>query len=189
MDSSYIPAIITAIAGIAGIIINVSVNTWYRYRDIKEKRKEKNIIAYESFYAPFYNKLLILQCALSIMLNEFPEIKIKTIGEYLKNETAPAKMRTNIDDIYEAACSVNEFVSSQSFKYISDYKIKVYFDKIMKFVVAVCRAKDKHESFPEFEFDIEYIDKLLERIDYISINNYTSNFIYRLYLRRWENKQ
>lgn len=40
MDSTYVPAVITGIAGIAGIIINVSVNTWYRYSDIKEKKKE-----------------------------------------------------------------------------------------------------------------------------------------------------
>lgn len=185
MDSSYIPAIITGVAGIAGIVINVSVNTWYRYCDIREKRKEKNILAYEIFYVPLSDKLLVLQSTIDVL----PNIDLKVVGEYLRNENPPANLRNQINDIYIAAKNVREFVDNNSFKYITDYKIKVYYDKIIECVTALCRAKENHEVFPDGVFEVNHIKELINRIDCISINIFTSNISYRIYLRKWRNKQ
>lgn len=189
MDSTYVPAIITGIAGIAGIIINISVNTWYRYGDIKEKKKERNIVAYENFYVPLCNKLLIFQYTLKSLKNEVPSVEIKMVGDYLRNGNPPSALRTQIDDIYRAAQEVFRFVDLNSYKYITDYKTKVYYDKIMKCVTVLCRAREKHEEFSNIEFDMDYIDKFINRVDYISINIFTSNIVYQRYLRRWKNKQ
>lgn len=189
MDGSYVPAIITGIAGIAGIVINVSVNTWYRHSDIKEKRKERNIVAYESFYVPLSCKLLLLQHTLKSLMDTDPNIDLKMIGEYLKNENSPAHFRNQIDDIYIVSKEVREYVNLNSYKFITDYKLKVYYDKIVDCITALCRAKENREAFPDISFEVDDIEKLLNRIDYISINIFTSNIIYRIYLRRWKNKQ
>ncbi len=189
MDTNFIPAIITGIAGIAGIVINVLVNTWYRYSDIKEKRKEKDIAAYEEFYVPLSGKLLILQRTLKSLMKELPNIGLKGIGEYLRNESPPAQLRNQIDDIYYAAKDVQQFVNENSFRYITDYKIKFYYDKIILCITALCRTKEKREEFPDIEFEVNDIDKLLYRIEFVSINIFASNKIYRFYLRIWKNKQ
>lgn len=146
-------------------------------------------MAYETFYVPLCDKLLIFQYALKLLKNKVPSVELKMIGEYLRDGNPPSALRSPIDDIYRSAQEVYQFVASNSFKYITDYKTKVYYDKIMKCVTALCRAREKHEEFSNIEFKMEYIDKFINRVDYISINIFTSNIVYQMYLRRWKKKQ
>ena len=60
--------------------------------------------------------------------------------------------------------NVREFVDNNSFKYITDYKIKVYYDKIIECVTALCRAKENHEVFPDGVFEVNHIKELINRM-------------------------
>ena len=64
MQGEYIPAIITALAGIFGIFINVSVNSWYRYSDSRYNLLEKDIEAYEKFFCPLLQQIIVFESRL-----------------------------------------------------------------------------------------------------------------------------
>lgn len=184
----YIPAIITAITGILGVIINVFVNIWYRHNDIHEKQKETHILAYETFYVPLAMKLLVFQNCINNLDNKMNKLDLSVICDYLCKDNAPAELRTNVRDLYEAAKYINEFVNNNSFKFIKDYKTKHYYDKVINCVIALCRAKENQESYTNIVFQRDDIQKLIEHIDKNSIIIFSSNIFYTIYLRRWNTK-
>lgn len=191
MKEEYIPAIITAIAGIFGIIINVSINTWYRYADSNQKNHEKAIEALERFYIP-------LQQHLSRFENSFNAFKgendTKTFLGNLSNYNAgsanlPGHLRTADSDFTAALSAVVDFIERNNFQIIKDYKSKFYFDRVWGTVSALNQSKLTKKTFDVDEIYICSVQDLNRRISHISVAIYSNNWFHKQYLLFWRNYQ
>lgn len=190
MDKEYIPAIITAIAGIVGVFINVGVNVFYRYRDEKERLKQKNIDAYQSFYAPLYEKLTALELSFNDIVKEDKNITINDICKHLAGEkTLPAKTDCNIKEFYKKVEDTQTFISSIQYQFYYDYKLKAYYDSVcMLLLILVDASKNKIFS-DENNVNFDVVIRLRKRISGLQLSLFSKNIIMKLYHCLWSKRQ
>lgn len=184
-----LPAIITAVAGIIGIVINVFVNTWYRHDDVKKRRIEKDIEAYESYYLPLYGKILEFEHALNVLLETASEeVDLDKIVKYIAENNEPASLRNSLTNLNNATKKIRDFIEVNNFKYIKDYQLNYFYDKVIKFVLSLYEAKENKENNFDKTFKLEYIEKLLQRIEFIQTKISASCIIKRWYWCLWKKK-
>ncbi|GHU83308.1 hypothetical protein FACS1894196_2970 [Clostridia bacterium] len=190
MKESYIPAIVTGIAGIFGILINVSVNTWYRHSDSREKKKSNDIDAYEKFFVPLSRLLKDLCDTQEALRKSNPAISPTLICSYLSgSEVTPPELSMFITQLTDNACAISTLANSDSYKMVTDYKAKFYLARVLLFVDGIVQSKQKRHQIVPSEYHYDDIKRLVNRIDWISVKLFSTNLFTRIYLSVWKHIQ
>lgn len=189
MESENFPVIITAAAGIVGVIINVLINVWSRYNDIKVKSIERNIEALEVYYVPLRQYLVNIWRSFCALKSLEPNTNVATI--IIDNSSFNTSVDVNklVQSLYKAVECLSDFrTQNDKYKFIQDYKLSFYYDKTM-LLIDVLQSKSK--DFAQYNADVSFncIEKLIARIDILFISIYSRNFFHRTYLYIWRHFQ
>lgn len=191
MNESYIPAIVTAVAGIFGIIINISVNTWYRHSDARQRRFDKEIEAYEQFYQPLQQYLRTFEIhlnSLKIQCDQnsfFLQLSAHNTGQ----KKLPGHLMTLESDYADALSSLINFTQTSRFQVIRNYKIKFYYDLVLSTINILHQSKQCKIEFSPNEIDINSIRHLNDKISDLSVELYAINLLHKIYLIMWRKYQ
>lgn len=111
-------AIITAIFGILGILINIIINISFRNRDYKNKNRIDNIEHIESYYMPLYNLA-------SHLIETVKEINVE--GDLNVNIALDGQMESakafKIKLFKDSINNLHNFFGEKDYKFLNDYKL------------------------------------------------------------------
>lgn len=125
MDIEYIlqnpqvcAAIVTAIFGILGILINIIINISFRNRDYKNKNRINNIEHIESYYMPLYNLVSpLIETIKALNADGEPSINIALAGQM------GSANDHNIKPFTDSIKDLQRFLCEKEYKFLDDYKL------------------------------------------------------------------
>lgn len=169
MDIDYIlqnpqvsAAIVTALFGILGIIINIIINTSFRNRDYKNKNRISSIEHIEAYYMPLYNLVSHLIEAIKA-LNADGELSINIA---LDGQMGSANDH-NIKLFKDAIKDLQQFLCEKEYKFLDDYKL-------FKSLQVV-----KHEIYHLYQY-INKNNKLKKELSFSQLLEELEVLIYRI---------
>ncbi len=111
-------AIITAIFGILGILINIIINISFRNRDYKNKNQINNIEHIESYYMPLYNLVSnLIETAKAINVESELNVNIALDGQMGSAKDYSIKLfKDSINELHQFLCI-------KEYKFLDDYKL------------------------------------------------------------------
>ena len=180
IDKNYIPAIITALAGISGIIINICLDIYFRRIDRRISRKEKQIFMLENYYIPLLSRTSRMWDQFS-NLPALKKLSFEDLFDYF-NDTE----NKSIDEIgmvlnvKSSLVDLNNFINSNDYKFLGNYKLYVNQMHLFNFI----RLLNENQLYKiridndNLDLSIEIIDKfnknLKREIEYV----YSPNIFY-----------
>jgi hypothetical protein len=191
MEKEYNPAIITAVAGICGIILNICINAIYRVLDNYDKRRAQKIESLESYYIPLCNKMQNFNRLIS-KYEELSEEKAtieKLVNYYNRTGRVPANQIKVFEEIKALINDSYELLQNNQY-YLYDFKIRFYFIKInLAFNILHQAIKDNSTYQNDYDnFSFKYINEFINRINIIIVSLYSRNIFHYIYLKLWMHK-
>lgn len=123
-------AIITAVFGILGIVVNIIINYTFRKKDYKLKNFAHNLEIVENFYIPFQrllDKFTIIILDFENSDNLYDIIKKKGDAKNDSKRQLLQKLVSEIDD----------FLSKNKYNYIGSYELYKYQQDILKIIYII----------------------------------------------------
>jgi hypothetical protein len=136
LEPQVYAAVITAIFGILGILINIVINFWFRNKDYKYKNSMLQLEILESYYIPLEEKIIRLNNCISFFEDDDKMFDV-ILG---KNG---AEKAAQVEKLNGALKECKDFFNDTDFKYPYDYKLflahKIAKDNIME----LCGIREK----------------------------------------------
>jgi hypothetical protein len=174
----YLPVFVTAFAGIFGVVINVSVNTWYRREDKRNARHLQSIQAYEAFYQPLQLHVQRVSRTIKLALStvESPD-KINTVIGYLcGTANIPPTIAPTIEAIKNEVAETVAFLGNNAFQVFGDYELKRALDSARLTIDSLNNAVIHTSTKPPDVSTTEY-DNLDRQITKAAIRLYSPKLL------------
>jgi hypothetical protein len=180
IESLY-SALIPAVAVIFGAILGFFANTFGKYLDNKDKRRQKQIESFESYYTPLTEKLYFFLGHIKKLKKKISDENLQLTYSLLVNNSR-ATLNPEIKEIEKDITEVLTSLSKLTYRHSGDFKVEFYRDKTFEFLTELDDViKTKKEDNKEIPFDV--VEKLLAQIG--NMVNPTC-WIYRKYLQYWK---
>ena len=180
MKEEYVPAVITAIAAILGIIINIAINALHRFNDNRIKVKESRIESLETFYVPLCRQLENMCSLLRSCKESHPKKSLSEIYQNSSNLSTEYQDQIRFENIINSAKGLYDFIIREPYKYIDDYKAKFFYDRISS-----AFENDGTIKISELDAFFYNMERLVKRINKFSISLHSKNFVYEIYTFCW----
>lgn len=121
IDATYVPAIITGVTSLSGIIANIIINSLYRISDKEQRKFEQEKEALESYFTPLYIYTSRIESVLRDLLDEKD---IVILSNYLKGTImiSPEKNVILIELISYIENAIH-YIHNRQYKKLSNSKI------------------------------------------------------------------
>lgn len=187
MENEYFPAIITATAGIVGIVLNVLVNTYYRSTDMRLERKNQIIQALDTYYIPLRNMLeKVTETIHSLENQKKIPIDVNLLIEWFNNDTKVlAEQKSTVSRLKSQLLDIQKMMGDGKSCNIYNYKIRRYCDRLNLVVQGLCPSDSNKKALLDFNYDLTDILRLIMLIEKTTISVNAKNYIHYLYLKLW----
>lgn len=180
IDESYVPAVITAVAGILGILINLLIEVHYKNLDKKIKEKEKMQINLEVYYLPFAIKISEISSMFATS-----GLKKERVLEFLCNSKVPsAKDEKIIENIKKSILETYKYIRETNFKYIDDILLYKYFTKAKDIIGLLGNSIIYKEMINGENIDMQYFDLYVNRVNDRVFYYNSGGFLHYWYYKR-----
>ena len=183
LDSLY-SAIIPAVAAIIVFLLGFFSNTFSKYLDNKDKKRQKQIESFESYYKPLAGEL-------HSFLYHIEKLKKKVSGENsqltysLLVSTDRVALGPAINEIKEDVSKILKSLSEPTYRHSGDFKVEFYHNKTFELLTELEDSiKSNKEDNREIPFEV--VVKLLDKIE-VMVN--PTSCIYRKYMKCWKNRE
>ena len=142
-DPQIYAAMITAVFGILGILINIIINYWFRNEDYKHKSFGKQLETLETYYVPLEEKIIGLINCITIFEDDQKMIDVILGKNGAKEAAADERVKNALSEI---KC----FFMEKDFKYPSDYKLFLAHKNAKEKILILCSIIDKKTISHEY---------------------------------------
>ncbi|MCM1233853.1 MAG: hypothetical protein NC489_27405 [Ruminococcus flavefaciens] len=179
IDESYIPAVITAGAGIVGIFINLMMEMHYKNLDKRVKVKEKMQMSIEEYYLPLAMKISEFNCKVKAS-----GLDLERILEILCNSKTPsAKDEKMVENLRDCILDMYEFISNTNFKYVDDILLHKYFIEVREVIEnlhnTISCKKDIMSENINFQYFNLYVNRAYDRLFYYNSGCFLKYWYYK----------
>ena len=181
---SLYTAIIPAVAGIIGVILGFFTNTFSKYFDNKDKRRQKQIESFESYYNPLVEKLHSFLCHIDKLKKKISVYDLQLNYSLLVN-TDRSEFNPEINTIKIDVTELLSLLSKLNYRYSGDFKVEFFRDKTFEFLIELEDAIKTNKKVDKI-IPLELVEKLIAQIGNMI---YPSCWIYRKYLQYWKKCQ
>jgi hypothetical protein len=182
-NKEYIPAYITAFAGILGIVLNIVLDIYFRRSDRKITRRERQIAALENYYLP----ILVRTNKLVEQLKELSsnDTKFSEIIDYLQRiKKPPIKIECLVNHTRDTLSELDKFINDNEFKYIGNFPIYQNQMKINNLIRCLYHPSPYTQMLQSDDyFNIDFIDKYNKEIENTVEYIYSPNRFYYFMLK------
>jgi len=163
MDTSYVPAIITAVAGLISIFINILLEVYFRFSDKKIRIKEQMLVGMEKYYMPIYMKLddLVFKMNLITPNGENNNEIIDFLCEKKIPSIEDAKI---VCDIKKDIIEINKLINELDYKYVNDMKLQIYYSKVVEIIEILNNTLEYNKEIQYNIIKFEYINLFQNRV-------------------------
>jgi hypothetical protein len=183
LESLY-SAIIPAVAGIIVFLLGFFANTFSKYLDNKDKRRQKQIESFEFYYNPLAEKLYSFLCHIGNLKRNISNEDLPLTYSLLVS-TDRVVLNPFINEIKEDVSKILISLSTLTYRHSGDFKVEFYRDKTFEFLTEfddiIKTNKKDNRKIP-----FEVVENLLVQIE--TMVNPTC-WIYRKYMQCWKNRE
>lgn len=168
-------AIVTAVFGILGILINIIINISFRNRDYKNKNRISNIEHIESYYMPLCNLVSRLIETVKL-INADGEINIKNVLDGKMGAANDYNIKLFKDSIND----LQQFLCQKEYKFLDDYKLFKSHQVVMCEIGYLYQYIKKYTDRRTFLFQLlKGLELLIHRIQINEANNLIDNPLHK----------